>query len=812
MNWLIEKSLGLPGGFLSRQGDLSIRFSPVWPWQDAVGAASWNVVLIAVFAWLIVSVYRRDARKKHARLTLGLLRGSLVALVLLLLNRPVLTLSQNRVEPSVLALMLDDSLSMNVKDAPAPGAATTQTNDGAISRLDAARNLLSSPIIAQLAKVHEIRLFKFDRTAEPLGTLRITDGKPDVPPRIADLHADAQATAVAASVGQVSQDLAGQRVAGVLVLTDGRDAPARESTAAATEGFARLRDAGMKVFPIEIGSDSPPRNLSIQNIAVQDSAFKGDLVSVRVSVRGAGYRPGQRVLVKLVDGKTGRPLPGVAGTAEAQASATLENDGPVDVEVPIKPDAVGDLDVKAVVSIEGADVGAGEIDASDNTRTARVAVLDTKVTLLYVEGYPRWDYRFLRTQMMRDKTVDVSILLTDAEEGFSQDGDKPIRRFPENMEELLAYDAIILGDVDPRQFTDRQLQLISDFVAQKGGGLAMIAGSRWSPMAYRGTVLEPLLPVSIAKAATLDNPDLTTGFRLSVTPAGLASGIFRFFPDPAANERYLKEGLQNVFWYLKGISVKPGAGEVLAEHPTDLGPDGKKAPLLVAGRYGAGRTLFSAIDDSWRFRYYTGESVFDTYWVQQVRMLARGRKLGQRLFTLAPGRTTYELGQTVNVSLRLLDGQAATRALERIDAEILADDGQVIRREQLSRRDDQPDTYVGNWPADRTGRQTVKVAYVPTGVPGSTTGGEAAFDIIAPRLELADARTDRSALERLAGETLGKSLKLADVGQLPSLLPSVAKATAIESSRPLWDAPVVMALFVLLITAEWVLRKLWGMV
>jgi uncharacterized membrane protein len=88
----------------------------------------------------------------------------------------------------------------------------------------------------------------------------------------------------------------------------------------------------------------------------------------------------------------------------------------------------------------------------------------------------------------------------------------------------------------------------------------------------------------------------------------------------------LTEGIQPIFWYCRGIVNKPGTGEVYATHPSDVGPDGRKAPLLVLGRFGAGRTLFSAINDSWTCRFYTGESVFDTYWIQQIRYLARSKK------------------------------------------------------------------------------------------------------------------------------------------------------------------------------------------
>jgi len=145
--------------------------------------------------------------------------------------------------------------------------------------------------------------------------------------------------------------------------------------------------------------------------------------------------------------------------------------------------------------------------------------------------------------------------------------------------------------------------------------------------------------VVISKVETEDNPPtITEGFRPQLTKEGQSSSIFRFFGDKAENEKFLTEGLQPIFWYCHNIVTKPGTGEVYATHPTDNGPDGRKAPILVLGRFGAGRTLFSAIDDSWRWRYYTGEPVFDTYWVQQLRYLARSKKLGQRRIVLDPSR------------------------------------------------------------------------------------------------------------------------------------------------------------------------------
>jgi uncharacterized membrane protein len=806
MKRLLEILLGLDKGFLSRQGAKGISFNPVWPGNHA---AIWNTVLALLALALIIYVYRRDGRSRPARIFLGTMRALLVAFVLVLLNRPVITNSDTRTEPSVLAVMVDDTASMKVPDV---------SSDGKTTRLDAARNLLTSSnddLLRKLEWLHTLRFYKFDNNASPFGPTQpgmLGAGKDDaakkynavVAQSLDQLKPDGQNTQVVQSLSTVLDDLQGQRLAGVVVMTDGRETPRPADEAM----INRLRERHVKVFPVAIGGQKPPPDIFLTAVQALDVAFKDDIVSVKVTLGGTGYEPNHPVHLSLKDETTGLPLTGPDGRPAGADVALPGDKAPLNAEVLFKPDKVGTLKFRVVAEHQ-----AGELDYANNELPASVDVIDSSINVLYVDGYPRWEYRYIKNGMIRDSTVNISCLLTSADVDFKQEGDPadpahnfpgPITRFPESIEELMPYDVVLFGDVDPREFTDRQLQLIADFVEKRGGGFGMIAGPRWSPIAYRNSPLEAVLPVNINRVQPDDpNVTITEGFRPVLTPAGEASTVFRFFPDAQRTREFMKSELQPIFWYSRGITRK-SIGQVFAEHPFDIGPDGQKSPLLVVGRYGAGRTLFNSICDSWRWRFYIGENVFNGYWVQQLRYLARGKKIGARDHDLFLERPTYNLGDEVRVTYRVYNPTLQSQLPPEIPVQVKRDDGTVIAEAKLQRQEGQPDLFAASFVADHEGEFTAHV---------KSAAGERdrRFAVKAPRVEMEDVSVNQPLLNRLALETSGKILTLANAPTELANIPSLERKTIDPTSNPLTSGWLPLIIFVALITGEWVLRKVYGM-
>ena len=195
--------------------------------------------------------------------------------------------------------------------------------------------------------------------------------------------------------------------------------------------------------------------------------------------------------------------------------------------------------------------------------------------------------------------------------------------------------------------------------------------------------------------------------------------------------------------------------------------------------------------------------------MQQLRYLARSKKLGQRGMTFTVSRPSYELGEQVRLSLRVLDPQLLRQLPEQLPVELVDESGNLIRRENLQRQEGQLELYTMSFTADRVGRFSARLPPIS----GEAKALDVPVEVIVPRLELVQPQVDRGLLSRLASETLGQTVPFAEAGEkLPAMIPSAAKIIPIIASQRLWDAPLALLLFVVLITTEWVIRKLYGMV
>jgi uncharacterized membrane protein len=574
-------------------------------------------------------------------------------------------------------------------------------------------------------------------------------------------------------------------VSGVVVLSDGRtdDPPSRAV-------LRRLQADSIPVFAVPLGSPDPMGDLAINRVDAPRRAFVRDKVPVVVDIDSLGSAvEGLSGTISLVDQLTGEVLDRVdlePGETRSEVTLTAE------------PQVAGEALWEVVIETTQPDLIPG-----NNLKSINIQLVDRPLRVLMIDGYPRWEYRYVKNLLVRERTIESSVFLISADRDFAQEGNQPITRLPRSPEEFLDYDVIIIGDVPSTFFSPEQLEMMREHVAENGAGLLWIAGEQSLPNTYSGTTLEDLLPIR----GTLLLPPI--GRPVNMYPTLLAErlGVLRLasgdeigWPEELSDPSY---GWSSLF-YAQRIApeqLKPTA-EVLAETVETY--DGAPLPLVLKMRYGAGESIYVATDEIWRWRYGRGELYPEQFWVQMIRMLGRESLTvagQQAVFEVNPRRS--EVGQPVRIDLRLLDAELSDDRRESVTAIIEDETGQPLAEVVLRREDERHDRFSSIYIPDRSGAFRVRLD-------DRTLSGLsqlAQFEVIAPDDELRIPESDHETLEMLATATGGRMIEADALDTLPEYLPNRSLRTINPLTERIWDTPLAFALLLLLLTLEWIGRK-----
>ncbi len=370
----------------------------------------------------------------------------------------------------------------------------------------------------------------------------------------------------------------------ILLLTDGQTTDG-EALAKAAE-FARAK--GVPLYTIGLGSPEPSRDLELADLLVDDVVFVDDQVRFEAKLLGRGFG-GEEVTVHLKRRPAGEKDPKAAQELD-QLRVEVPPDGQARrIEIGHQPEGDG-RDTSTSLEV---DSRPRELQAENNRIERTVNVREEKLKVLLVEGEPRYEYRYLKTFLESDKTIDLRVVLQSSDPEYSEQDRSALPTFPtstEGPDGLFSYDVVLFGDVDISSLLSAtQMQNLVEFVTEKGGGLLFIAGENFNPLSYRGTPLEPLLPIQLAEArdpAMVGNG--VAGFRPALTVEGRNHPIFRFGDDEATSAQ-IWQNLPELYWFLEAPRKQPAAF-VLADAPE---PDRLRRPLadpaLPVRRRGQGR-------------------------------------------------------------------------------------------------------------------------------------------------------------------------------------------------------------------------------
>jgi len=725
-----------------------------WGWPP------WAVALAIALAAAIVVWSGWRARAMLIAMRLGAL-----AIVLAMIAQAALL--RSRTAPPAAVVLIDDSRSMAVVDGDGP------------SRFQQAQQLLAADGAALLRGLSEKRRlrvgllsdmqFNASRNVQVLVDA-IRAASPDGP---------------TTRLGQGLLSALGQKDAALVVaLTDGQNTEGPTLDAAAA-GFRRR---GVPLHFIGLGRQPPARSVALADPLVDDVALLGDAVFFECRLSAVGLA-GQTVRVALRE--DGKPDP-LARCERKIAS----DERPERVQLVFRPSQIGTMQLVAE-----AEPMPGDPPAESNRLPFQMNVRKETFRVLLAWAAPSFEYRYLRNMLRRDETIALSTFLQEADLDHADQDAAALRAFPSRRAELFEYDAVILGDVDPQLLGATALRNLVEFVDRPdgaGGALILVAGPSFMPAAYGQSPLARLFPFP-PETATLPEAGrpLTEGFVLSPTELGLASPAMQL-GETLDQTRAIWRRLAPLYWFVELSDLAPGA-RVMAEHPSRCGRDGRPLPIFCAHQVGSGRVLFHATDETWRWRYRSDETAFARYWVQTIRQMCRAKWAGP--VALETDRRRYAADEPVRLRARWSDerlpaDQGVVAALESA--------GRPTRRVTLQRAASGRAVFEADLgrlaPGDYRARLAAPLA------PGHAPSVD--FTVESSGGERLDAPMDAAAMRRAAQQTGGRFYTLETAGRLVEELPP-ARPVKVESLPPwpLWNRWPVLAILLVLLCAEWAIRR-----
>jgi hypothetical protein len=763
----------------------------------------WAAALVGVCLLLWVALfYLRDGTRPSWlwKAPLTVLRLGAMATLIVLIWQPMLRSQRTESTPSIVALLIDESRSMNLKDrwrdarrkadlikALGDPKITDATRAEVLNRL---LNKDDAAILRQLIAKHSVRIYRFGsdvkgaelRKPGKKGEEREGDKGAETIPLAPGKPASEQ-TRIGNALDYVLQDTAGQPVAGIVLLSDGGqnigDDPALSAKRAA--------EARAPIYTVGFGDPTPPQDVAVATLLADEVVRKGDEVVVTASLRQRGFR-GKTVPVALRLGD--RVL--------RKENVTLGREGEKqEINLAFTPDIAGARTL--TISVPGQQ---GELSLSNNQKSWPIRIIDKKLKILYVEGHPRWEYRYLKNAILRDRTTLFSCILADADPSLGGEGNQPIYAFPKDKKALFDYDILILGDVPRDFFTAVDLKNIRAFVEERGGSLITMAGELFLPWQYRNSDLEAVWPIVVP--ATRREQLFRDPFQLELTDAGTRNPMLFLVPDVSKN-RSLWHSLPGMYWCGIADRAKPGA-TVLAQHPSLTGTDGK-IPLMAIQQVGEGTSFMTMVDSTWQWRFRVGDKYFYRFWGQVVRSLTPHELPGaNRFMRLTVDRPTLMLGEKVGIRARLLTPNFHPVRVKEVTVEMQRSDGQrfPVKLEPVPGA---AGVYSGEWLPPRPGAYK-GVLQAPGG-----GRGESITNVVveASSLELEEPEQHEKTLRRLAALSGGKYLLWSEAAGLPGLIPDRSQEVSSRVEHELWDAPLPLIVFVLLLVSEWIFRKRKGL-
>jgi len=726
-----------------------ITFNPLWPTPliALIGLAA-----LAVTLWAYAGS-GGGASGRMRILFLGLRVAALMVALLCLLRPSVRTVKVYE-EKAKVVVLLDRSESMTICDGEGGRARIAELNE----RLTEEQ--------ARLTALCE----RFDVSMLQFGSEVYTSTEGDVP-------AEDPTTALGDALTASLTEAQGRRMAAVLVLSDGSHNTGIMPQAAShvcLQQAARIVSVGfgqstgaVATKDVQVKSVKCPRTVYVKNILT---------VSAELLFLGCD---GEVVEVSLLFGDD---------QVDSKKAQITGNRVTSTVEFQHVPAEVGTYKVKvAAARVEQ------ELVTANNEMASFVRVLPGGFNILYLEGRPRPEFKFLKRCFQSAAGMDIVAPLI-----FAFRGKRMGRHVPESMEQWQQYDLVILGDLACDAFRMSQLEDLHQAVFEHGLGLLMIGGVRnFGAGGYANTPVGRMLPVAVAGPEAQQEDE----FRLTPTAEGEEHFALRLATDPAENQEAWQT-VASLKGYLALGQPKAAAGV--------LATDGKDHPILVVQRYGKGRTMAFATDSTWRWvlSEHDTAAYYKRLWRQLALWLAGREEQGNDVVFLQLDEVRYPKGEKVRI--RAVAEDKDGRAIEDANVTVKIRSPSGAETPVPLRFSD--GIYKALYFPTETGDYDVALEATRGDEPIGTDTGR--FLVYERNLELDEPDADLDTLRAIAQATHGAYFPSDELGGALDFVAGLKSESKVKKTetRDVWDNPLAFYVFVSLLCVEWLLRKVLGFV
>ena len=695
------------------------------------------------------------------------LRVALFGLIVFCLLQPSLILSTVVPQQNFVGVLIDDSQSMLLED------------ESGTSRSDfVAENFTpgESELLDQLAERFVLRFFRFSDFA----------GRIDGP---GELTFDGTHTNIPAALNAAREELAGVPLSGLVMVTDGADTGAEPLT----DALVPLQAAGVPVFTVGLGEESITPDIEIGRVELPRAILEGSTLMVDVVITQTGF--GRRSVPLIVEdeqsilteeivelGPDGEPV-------VARISFEMGDAGPRRVRFRIPPQE-------------------GERVERNNARDVQIEVRGEREKILYFEGEPRFELKFMRRAVDDDENVQLVVLQRSAPGKFLRlavdDGEELQFGFPTSREELYRYRALVIGSVEASFFTHDQLQMIADFVSERGGGLLMLGGgSSFAEGGWGGTPVEEVMPIVLSDAGAV--ADYFEEIKVAPTLAGLAHAAVQLDAEPEdVSDRW--EALPPLTIVNPIAEVRPGATALLSGSGDVVG----NQTVLAFQRYGRGKAIAFTPQDSWLWQMHSDVPLEDqsheAFWKQMLRWLVDGVPEAVAAVT---DKERVEVGESVRVVANVGDSTYIEVNDASVTARITSPTG-LVEEVPVEWTVDRDGEYAVEFRPSEDGEYEVEIT---ASRDGEVLGTDQTYLYTAPSDdEYFGAGRRTQTLRRISEETGGQFYEPDEVDQLPDDITVTGAGVTLVEDLDLWDMPILFLILLGLMGAEWALRRRRGLV